>query len=683
MGIKNHLFMLAIYDQDLIGIDPRTPNLPQDIAIKIGIECERNFWYAVRNIWLAPSKSGIGANMIECNRSNLATWWSFSNHVTFALTQCRQTGKTFTTNVTTDDTMNFRCHNTEINLLTKDDTLRASTVKDVKEIYEELPPYLNFRKRGDSNNTENFTVVAKNNIFRVHVPQASRKKAANAARGQVSPLFRIDEGPFQTNIEYAFPAAIAAMGAVREEARRKGEPYGILLSHTAGSRDEPSGEYIYEYCRAGADWTDKFYDAKNSTELEEMVKRHSRGGISRIYAVFSHKQLGKTDAWVQEQITEGNLKPDEADRDYFNRWTTGRASSPLPPDIIKKLNNSVTCELYTEICKHGFILKWYIPEKNVPWVIANEPMVIGVDTSDASGGDDISFVGRSVTSGKVLVTGKFNSLNLIIFADFLVDTIVRMPHSTMIIERKSSGSSILDYIIMMLVEKGIDPFTRLFNWVINDPAEHETIYEEFEKTMSRRDPKIYDKSKKYFGYATSGGGKTSRSDLYSNTLMSLCNVSAGDIYDKDIVEQIKGLVIRNNRIDHPPGGNDDMVIGTLLTQWLLTNGKNLIEYGISPNEVFSDSRRVVASSPSERFFQETQEKYKDRIKYLLSLMENEREQYILSRYELEIRQLDKKIITKNDEVYNIDTLLDKIKEKKKQQQLANRNNYYQRYPNRY
>ena len=44
-GIVNNKFHLVIYDTDLIGVDPRDPNLPPIYKQKVLRECMINYWY--------------------------------------------------------------------------------------------------------------------------------------------------------------------------------------------------------------------------------------------------------------------------------------------------------------------------------------------------------------------------------------------------------------------------------------------------------------------------------------------------------------------------------------------------------------------------------------------------------------------------------------------------------------
>lgn len=672
MGVKNHAFMLALHNPALLGVDPHSDSLSLKMMAAIAVECRQNFWYTVRNVWRAPAKAGNNTSPIEANRANLSMWWCFFNHITYILTQPRQTGKSFCTDILMNSLMNFICENTQINLLTKDETLRNENVKRIKEIYEELPDYLNFKTRNDANNTETVTVNRFNNTYLTHVAQASSKRARNTMRGQTSPIVHIDEAPFQVNIDLALGAALPAMGAVCEKAELNDEPYGVIFTTTSGKKDEPSGKYMYNYISDSAVWSERFYDAKNRRELEEMVRKNSRKGALKIYGCFNHRQLGKSDDWVKAQIERSGQTPDEANRDYFCIWTAGTESSPLSLDILEKLTRHKVPECFQQIYPIGsYILRWYLIESVIDKFMRETPVVVGIDTSDAAGGDDISIVGTDVTNGAVIFTGTYNETNIITFAQWLAHLLEKYPNMTMNIERRSSGATILDYLLLFLPQKGIDPFARLFNWVINDPMEHKALYDEVRLPLRRRSEDLYVRAKKYFGFATSGGGQTNRADLYSKTLVNACRRCAHLVRDQYLIDQITGLVIKNGRVDHEDGKHDDLVIGFLLCHWLLTMGKNLNYYGISPAEVLVEHRTQAAVSAEKAYAFYEQQRIRERMQKVYEDMSIESDETILYKLESELRFLDSRRIMEEGEDFSVDSAIEELKKKKK----ADRSSY--------
>jgi hypothetical protein len=220
----------------------------------------------------------------------------------------------------------------------------------------------------------------------------------------------------------------------------------------------------------------------------------------------------------------------------------------------------------------------------------------------------------------------------------------------------------LDYLLLYLPQKGIDPFKRLFNWVVNNSSEHKEKFAEVKLPMNRRSEDIYERCKKYFGFATSGGGDTSRNVLYGNVLQNSMKNSAESISDKELAGQINGLTEKNGRIDHPKGGHDDLVIGWLLGQWVITMGMNIQYYGIDPNKVLK-GRSSTNTAVSHLDVQ--QSKIRQRIITLSDKLSNETDSFLCERYENELRYLDSKIILSDTEYFSVDAVINKAKEDSK------------------
>lgn len=670
MGVKNNSFFLALHDKSLANIDPFRMDLDEATYVRIAVEIKINPWYYFREIARAPAQAGNKPDQVRFNRANISLWWSFYNHATYILIQPRQTGKSFSTDHLMTQLMNFGTSNTKFNLLTLNDKLRAENIDRLKNIYSELPKYLNFKDRTDANNTEELTVNKFKNKYKTHVPQASEKGAYNLGRGLTTAILHVDEAPFQPNIKIALEACLPAMDAAVDKAERDGEPYGIIFTTTAGKKDSKEGKYFYEFMQGAAEWSELFYDCEDKVILEETVRKHSRGnkttlgaGAFRIVGTFSHRQLGQSDEWLIKKLTEKPISPEAANRDYFNIWTSGTQSSPLSVHILEKLTKAIRSEDCTTISPIGsYITKWYIPKENITEFMATRKTVAGIDSSDGSGGDGISFVLIDVQTGATVATGLFNETNIIVFAKYLAWTLKEYPNMTMVIERRSTGSSIIDYLLDFLPQIGIDPFQRLFNWIANDPYEHKERAAEIKLPLHRRSEDIYVRCKKYFGFATSGGGETSRSDLYSTTLQNAAKRCSDRVLDKALTEQITGLVIKNGRVDHDIGMFDDLVIGWLLCHWLMTSGRNLAHYGIDPNTVLqliTEEKQLVGVDA----YKELQQlKIRERINELFKLLSIEENEVICERHEKELRYLDSMIVLKDKEMFSVDAAIKRAQE---------------------
>lgn len=665
-GVKNHAFILALVNPDLRGVNPFSPGLTDEQKAMIALEAAINPWYYFREIARAPAIGGGDSVPMEANRGNIALFWLFFNHVMTFLIQIRQTGKSFSTDTLMTYLMHIACKDTEINLLTKDDALRRTNVTRLKDIASELPSYLNQRTKDDVNNTEEITVGRLKNRYKTHVPQASEKRALNLGRGMTSGIFHIDEAPFQPNIAIALPAALAATGAAVDRAKAAGSHYGTILTTTAGKKDDKDGAFVYNMLQESAVWSEKFLDCADRATLYKTIRANSIRGKLRVNITMNHRQLGKSDAWLMSKLEESVQTGDAANRDYFNMWTSGSQTSPLPTSVLQAIRESVKSSDYDDISHiNNYVLRWYIPQDQIARRMAESKIVIGCDTSNASGGDDISVYFLDVESLETVACANINETNLIYFAKWISNLLIRYTNTTLIIENRSSAQSIIDYILIELTEAGIDPFKRLYNTIVNNKQENASAFEDMQRAVQRRDFDEYMRVKRAFGFATSGGGTSSRSNLYSAVLQLAAKRSCSRIYDKTLADQITGLITKNGRVDHAPGEHDDMVIGWLLSHWLITQAKNLKHYGIDPSRV-GKLLRVTEDMPPELARElEEQRQLRDKINSLADKISQSKDIYLSARIEQEMRRLSSKVILEENEIFNIDEVIRTAREKKK------------------
>lgn len=670
MGVKNHAFLLALHDRRLVGIDPHDPNLTYEQIAMICVEAKYNPWFFLRECLRVPPTSGDVGITFGAHRGNIALWWLFHCHITMILIQIRQTGKSVGADSLATYLMNIRCNNTLINLLTKDDKLRQENINRIKKMEDYLPFYMKMRTKHDIANTEMLAIATNGNRFRAHVPQKSPKDALKVGRGMTSPIFFIDEAPFQPNIGISMGAALTGGLAAREEADKKGEPWGTVITTTAGKKDDEDGKEIYNMLQESAIWSERFMDATNLAELQEFIRNHSPTRKLRVNITLSHTQLGKSDEWLKTAI-EGaeNISPDDADRDFFNIWTAGSLSSPLPIPVLTKIKESTEPSKYDKIVSAGdttYISRWYVEEHEINSVMTGGPKILSIDTSDAQGGDDISLILSDVSSGETIAAGNYNETNLISFAEYIVWWLEQFPTITCIIERKSSGVAIIDYLLRILPTKGIDPFKRLYNRVVNDAEEFPERFQQIDMSINRRDPRVYIDFKKYFGFATSATGIASRSDLYSETLQSAGRRIGGFVRDRTTVDQITSLITVNGRVDHPKGGHDDMVIAWLLSHWILTKAKNLSYYGIHHNTIYEKLKIAEAIQTGiDPYTQFEQERLRVEMEETFNKLKETTDDFLVRNLEHRLKFLNSKLIRRENEIFSIEELINSTRESKR------------------
>lgn len=665
MNIENHSFCLALINPELQGVDPRSNNLtPEQIAMIIK-EARENPWYIFREIIKLPPSGGSQPVDLQANRGNIALFWLFFNHVTTLLIQPRQTGKSVSTDTLMVALMYILTINTDTHLLTKDDSLRVRNVKRIKEIISYLPYYLKLKTKSDTNNTEKITVNRLGNTYLTSVPQASVKAAKNLGRGLTVAIHHIDEIAFINNIEHTLPALLASAGAARDSAHSEGAPYGNIFTTTAGYLNTDSGTFvktnIYD---KSLRWTEKLYDCEDIEELHKTIKSNSPSGELQVLLEFNHRQLGKTDAWLKGKIADALSKGEDAAADFLNMWADGGSESAIDKKLMAKINDSKVNDAYIDISSYGYITRWYLPQHEVLGDgVYKRKLVMGLDTSDAVGNDDISMVIRDAITGETVATGNYNETNTILFSKWIADWLIKYSNLTLVIERRSTGTSILDNLLLILPSKDIDPFKRIFNWVTDMSNENKEYYEVINTPMDKRSRDVYTKYRKEFGYATSGSGKASRDNLYGGAFNASIKYTAEVTRDSTLIHQISRLIIKNGRIDHRPGEHDDSVIAWLLGYWFLSKAKNKNYYGLNNNTVLSAvNALIVKEQGGHSAIQDREEKLyiKNKISSLMKQLESDLPAYKKKVIINLIHKLNSELGDEANHDLNIDNLLEDV-----------------------
>lgn len=413
-------------------------------------------------------------------------------------------------------------------------------------------------------------------------------------------------------------------------------------------------------------------DAKNNDELQRIVRANSPKGELRVNCTFNHRQLGFTDEWLKRAIEEANAKGEDADRDFGNVWTSGSQVSPLSVQLLARIRDSQRLDPHIQLTgNHGYATRWFVDENQVEHVMRNEFHIMSIDSSDAVGLDDMAMSLRNVKTGGITGAGTFNETNIITFCEWLVEWFVKYEHFVLIIERRSTGASILDYLLLMLPTRNIDPFKRIYNRCVQDAEEFPDRYKEISKPMYSRGNDIYVKYKKMFGWATSGTGATSRSELYGNTFQQIAKLTADKVHDVKTINQILSLIIRNGRVDHPPGGNDDHVVSWLLSGWLLIQGRNLHHYGINSKMVLIDNKvNQEINNPVVLYNSARQNHYRNLIEVLVDELKRERDTFIVQRLEQKIRSISMDLTEEDRKILSVDDLLLKLRDDRSKRHLV-------------
>jgi len=583
MGIKNYCFHLALLNPALQGIDPHSPNLTLDEKTAIALECRFNPWYFFREVCLIDS--GSNPLRFAANRPNIALLWCFFSTIDFVLIMPRQIGKSITGDMLGIWLTYLYYENTALTILTKDDELRSKTVRRIKQALNLLPAWLIPRSKNDADNTEVIECKKRNNLMTFLVGQRDIFGANKVGRGITGPYLQTEEGPFISNVHISLPVAAQSTGAARENFEKDGTLYGNIYTTTAGKKDTKEGKYMYDFINSGYYWNETLYDRKNKADAKEFIITNSNGGRCLVNGTFSHRQAGKTDAWLKGRLSIVPLTREEIERDYLNRWTSGNTSGALPTHILEIVNKSELDPLFVSVSGERYMMRWYIPEEEILSRMNTGHYLLGLDSSEAVGRDSNALVLLDVKTLEVIATSSINEASLSRYAKWIADFLIKFKKVTFIFEAKSSArGGMVDMISAMLTNEGIDPFVRMYSKIVDQKETMQEEYKEICKPLMSRSEYDYAIMKKYLGFMTTGN---SRLFLYNTVLNEAVNSTAHLIRDQRLSSELKGLEIKNGRIDHPKDGHDDMVIAWLLCHWFIKHTKHLQHYGINPLECLS------------------------------------------------------------------------------------------------
>jgi hypothetical protein len=315
-----------------------------------------------------------------------------------------------------------------------------------------------------------------------------------------------------------------------------------------------------------------------------------------------------------------------------------------------------------------FMFNWYIPEDKLEMYLQNASIVLTLDMSEATFGDDISVTAVDVSTLEVIGAGTINVVNTFVLTLWFAKFFIRMPKMVSVIEAKSLGVSVIHFLLEYLPSIGIDPFSRIFNWVINNKNRTASDAVKFREAIRNRgSAQQLREWQGEFGYKTTGGtGDNSRHMLYNVTLRDFVPLAADGMNNVKLVTQTTRLESVSGRIDHRKGEHDDAVIGWLLAGWFILHARNKDYYAIDNDMILRSVReREMANMDHASMAIHSQNaKYIELIEKKLEELKVCQDDYTSRAIEDNIRYLESQLnnTLEGSKPLNVDDLLSKAKQ---------------------
>jgi hypothetical protein len=667
MGVKNYYFHLALFDPTLQGVDPFSPDLTAEQIFRIQREIKTNPWYYFREIARIPD--GNNPVQFRLTRPILALFWCIFVGITFFLIMPRQIGKTAAMTHMHNYLRDFYYRNRSTFLFTKSSKLLKETIGDMKAYQDLYPPLITpVIKHGKNKDADNYEIVTCNmwnNTTATDIGHEPVVAAENVARGGKYPFIHADEPCWTVNAHLSIPQMQFATGAYREQAEANGEINCDVYTSTPGYLDTPHGAYAYSMLMAGMYWNDRLYDCNDKCEARAMVISNSPSGKCIINGTFNHRQSGKDDAWLRNRISKTTADIENIENNLLNKWSKGSLAMLLTKKQVDIVSRSEMDILYTDVSSDKFLFDWFIEESEIASFMANGQFGIGLDTSQIVGQDANGLVLLDFKDLAVVARCRVTVGNIFTYVEWLVAVLIAYPTITLIIENKQSAQSMLDITVLRLIEAGIDPFKRIYNRVV---SEHESMPDDYEFIkLNWRNPATYTTYKHLFGFCTNKGN---RQFLYDTVIQNALDSAGHVVRDPQLSEELRGLIVKNRRVDHAKGGHDDLVFGWMLAHWFIKHSKNLQYYGITSSyalSMVSDNGAVLtthelANRCTANILKLEINKLKEGLKQSTSVIENLRDEKILA---IKLNELK----LTGDTSLSLDSIMTEITENK-----AGRNN---------
>lgn len=447
-GIQNNKFFLVLYDTGLAAIDPRDPNISQEMALRVTRECMINPWYFLREIIRIPDQGGAvgGGVRFKLDRGNLALMFGFCNNWNMFLELPRQFGKTTSALCWYLWVFNFKTTNTEIMFMNKKHDDSKMNLRRLKTLRDALPSYLQMsedfsmyggKKMKPTSNVETLTHPRNNNKITTKPGARSRAAANGLGRGCTMPIHWYDEFAFIAYNDTIYLAATPAYKTASTNAKRNHKPYGILITTTPGDLTTQEGVYAFNMKENATPFREEFYDWSYE-QLEEL--RQANNNSTFFYIRFTYRQLGKGEEYFKEMVKDLNKDWPAIRREVLLEWATMSNNSPFTSqdlDVVKSLTRD---EPIYRIHLGGTASPYYLDV----WSQTDTrrfPPIIGVDVSGGYSKDSSAITIIDSRTTQVMGTFNCNFIPTNDLAKVIYEIVVKyMPNAIVNIERNGEAN---------------------------------------------------------------------------------------------------------------------------------------------------------------------------------------------------------------------------------------------------
>lgn len=569
LGVKNYRFMLKLYDENLIGVNPYSPVLTPEQIQRITIESKRNIWYFMREIARLPVEGGaIGPGQglkYQLNRGNLAATWCFVNNIDHYLVLPRQIGKTKSALENILWAFLFSS-NTKMMFLNKDGGASKANLKSLKDQRDLLPLYMQskvvFNEDGEKKTAkgDNATYLEhphNHNRITAFAPGASIDAADRTGRGLTQAIQYYDEVEFTKFIKTIIDCAGPAFNTASRNAATFGAPYCRIFTTTPGNLDSEPVATTEDFRKQMQKFSESFYDL-TVEEAKAVIDENS--AINIVYIEYSYIQLGKDENWFIETAKKVSNDKIKIRREILLKRIRGSSTSPFEAEDLEEINNAIRPPIEEIYINRLYPVQVYTKlNKNIPYIV-------GVDCAAGGVGDYCAVTILDPYTGKPVADFKSNITTSPKLKAFLIALVVKyIPRAIVTIENNNMGSSVIADLRLTQIAGNLYFDNNKF--FIPDSTQR----------LDEKGFAILD-AKNSHSYGINTNVKTRQ--IMMNILFNQVREHKGDFVTRYICDDLNSLVKSpSGKVAAANGSHDDSIMSYLIAMYTLYHGSNLARYG--------------------------------------------------------------------------------------------------------
>ena len=573
-GIKHHEFMLLLLDPDLARINPRDPNLPQQMKVKVLRECMYNPWYFFREICRIPDDGNMNGVPFILHRGNMAMLFCLMLNLNTSVILPRQTGKTQSALAWYMYLFNFGTTNAEMSFLNKkfeDSKLNLNRMKAIRDL---LPSYLkmdqvfdiNGQKLKGRNAAETITHPINGNRVRTVPSARDIASAASLMRGRTTSIIYIDEWAFIKHNKIIYLNMVPAWNTAARNARTNNKPYGMLITTTPGMLTTDEGMYAFGMREMATKFSEHWYDLTYG-QIMDIINSNSNSNY--VHIEYTYQQLGYSEEWFRDLCINMQKNWPEIRREVLLEWSAATENSPFSKEDLDTIRGLLKAPIHSFMLFNKYTI--YVYER----ILQNKyPPIMGVDVSGGYMRDSSAIT--IIDSFSTRVTAEFNCnyISTMDLAAVIHELVSRwMPNCIVNIERNGGfGASVISKLLTTSIKSNL--FFSIKDKVIE------------ERVMDGHIQKKTQKMKIYGSDST----KSDR-DALMEILRERVSYHKDKIISKTIYDELCGLEMKKNgKIEHSTNTHDDQVFSWLWALHVWYNAGDLAnQWGIQKQVLRTDA----------------------------------------------------------------------------------------------